>query len=142
MRDGEIMFRGSDIFAEATEEASRVLTESGRTRAADEILEALRDISRRPEPDVTGAIHHAMAALEATARDITGQPKRTLGQLVPELDLPQPLDKAIEKLWGYASDRARHVREGQAVDTAEGELLVSVAGAVCIFITKKNLSDS
>ena len=142
MRDGEIMFRGSDIFAEATAEASRVLTESGRTRAANEIQEALRDISRRPEPDVTGAIHHAMAALEATARDITGQPKRTLGQLVPELDLPQPLDKAIEKLWGYASDRARHGREGQAVDTAEGELLVSVAGAVCIFITKKNLSDS
>ena len=142
MRDGEIMFRGSDIFAEVTAEASRVLTESGRTRAADEILEAPRDISRRPEPDVTGAIHHAMAALEATARDITGQSNRTLGQLAQELDLPQPLDKAIEKLWGYASDRARHVREGQAVDTAEGELLVSVAGAVCIFLTKKNLSDS
>jgi hypothetical protein len=33
----------------------------------------------------------------------------------------------LKKLWGYASDRARHVREGQAVETAEAELVVSAA---------------
>lgn len=138
MQDGRVVFRGSEVFAESTKEAVTVLTETGRTRAANEIHEALRDISRRPEPDITGAIQHAIAALESTARDVTGQPNRTLGQLVPELGLPRPLDTAVEKLWGYASDRARHVREGQAVDTAEAELLVSVTCAVCTFLTRRN----
>ncbi len=136
--DGRVMFRGSEAFIESTTEAVSVLTETGRSRASNEIHEALRDISRRPEPDITGAIQHAIAALESTARDVTGEPNRTLGQLVRELGLPQPLDAAVEKLWGYASDRARHVREGQAVDTAEAELLVSVACAVCTFLTRRN----
>lgn len=137
IRDGQITFRGSEVFADTTEEAVTVLTNSGRQRSANEIHEALRDISRRPEPDVTGAIQHVIAALESTARDVTGQPNRTLGQLVRQLDLPAPLDAAVEKLWGYASERARHVREGQTVDTMEAELLVSVACAVCTFLTKR-----
>ena len=34
------------------------------------VAKALRDISRRPEPDVTGAIQHVCAAMQATARDL------------------------------------------------------------------------
>ena len=136
IQNGKISFRGSEVFSDTTEEAVTVLTDSGRQRAANEIHEALRDISRRPEPDVTGAIQHVIAALESTARDVTGQPNRTLGQLVRHLGLPAPLDTAIEKLWGYASDRARHVREGDAIDTVEAELLVSVACSVCIFLSR------
>lgn len=138
MQDSRVVFRGSEVFAEATAEAVNVLTETGRARAAKEIHEALRDISRRPEPDITGAIQHAIAALESTARDVTGRPNRTLGQLIWDLGLPRPLDTAVEKLWGYASDRARHIREGQPVDTAEAELLVSVACAVCTFLTRRS----
>lgn len=41
-------------------------------------------------------------------------------------------------LWGYASDRARHVREGDVIDTTEAELLVSVASAVCTFLASRN----
>ena len=137
IRDGQITFRGSEVFADSTQEAVAVLTDSGRQRAANEIHEALRDISRRPEPDVTGAIQHVIAALESTAREVAGQPNRTLGQLIRHLDLPPPLDTAVEKLWGYASDRARHVREGQTIDSAEAELLVSVACAVCTFLAKR-----
>ena len=81
--------------------------------------EALDDISGRPMPDVTGAIQHAMAVLEAAAREVTGQPKPTLGKLVPMLSLPAPLDQAVHRPWGYASDRGRHVREGQSVDTTD-----------------------
>ena len=39
---------------------------------------------------------------------------------------------------GYASDRARHVREGDVVDTTEAELVVSVAGALCTFLVKRD----
>lgn len=134
--NGLITFRGSEAFADATKEAVTVLTDAGRTTAANEIHEALHDISRRPKPDVTGAIQHAIAALEATARDVTGQPNRTLGKLVRHLNLPSPLDRAVEQLWSYASDRARHVREGQTVGTSEAELLVNVACAVCTFLSR------
>ena len=135
--EGQITYRGSDVFTATTRQAATVLEESNRSRASIEIQEALRDLSRRPVADVTGAVQHAMAAAESTARDVTGQPKRTLGQLVSALDLPAPLDAAVSKLWGYASDRARHVREGDSLDTTEAELLVSVAGALCTFLARR-----
>ncbi len=138
MSDGQILYRGSEAFAETTREAADVLTQAGRSAAANEIHEALQDISRRPEPDVTGAIQHAIAAMECTARDITGQPNLTLGRLVSRLDLTPPLDSAIEKLWGYASDRARHIREGQSVAREEADLVVSVACAVCTFLSRRD----
>lgn len=138
MKNSQIVFRGSEVFADATTEAIASLTNANRHRAASEIHEALRDISRRPEPDVTGAIQHVIAALESTARDVTGQPKSTLGQLIRHLDLPAPLDTAVDKLWGFASERARHVREGQKVDTSEAELIVSVACAVCTFLSRRH----
>lgn len=137
LRDGKIVRRGSDVFVRSTREVPQHLSEMGFKRAASEIREALSDISRRPEPDVTGAIQHAMAALEATAREVTGQPNPTLGKLVPTLELPGPLDQAVHKLWGYASEHGRHIREGQTVDHAEAEFVVTVAGALCEFLTSK-----
>lgn len=132
-----IVFRGGDVFASVTSEAAAVLEASGRDIAAAEIREALRDISRRPTPDRTGAIQHAMAALECVARDVTGQ-SGTLGQIVQSLALPRPLDTAIEKLWGFASNRARHVQEGEAITDDEAELAVSVACAVSAFLAKRS----
>ena len=138
MRAGKILFRGSDSFAKATREATEILKETGRSVAENEVQEAIRDISRRPKPDRTGAIQHAMAALEATARDVIGQPKPTLGKLVSKLNLPQPLDGALGQLWGYASQRGRHVQEGQSIDTFEVELLVSVACSLSTFIIRRS----
>lgn len=140
MTDGRIVYRGSEAFAEATREAASVLAQTGRSVAANEVHEALADISRRPTPDVTGAIQHSIAALECTARDVTGEPNLTLGRLVPRLQLTPPLDTAVEKLWGYASERARHIREGQAVSSQEAELVVSVACAVCTFLSRRSSS--
>lgn len=140
MAEGRIIYRGSEVFAETTCEAAAVLTQTGRNAAANEIHEALADISRRPKPDVTGAIQHSIAALECTARDVTGEPDLTLGRLVSRLALSPPLDTAVEKLWGYASERARHIREGQAVSSEEAELVVSVACAVSTFLARRGRS--
>ena len=137
MQDGQIVLRGK-VFSEHTKKAVSILDETGRTNAAREIQEAIQDISRRPDPDITGAIQHAMAGLEATARDLTGQPNDTLGKLIPKLDIPKPLDAAVEKMWGYASNSGRHIREGQVTNTSEAELVVSVACAVCTFLIRQN----
>jgi hypothetical protein len=132
-----IVYRGGETFAAAISEAAVVLHETGRGNAANEIREAIKDISRRPTPDVTGAIQHSMAALECTARDVLGSPNETLGQLLPRLAIPKPLDTALDKLWGFASDRARHIREGDRLDDTQAELVVSVACAVCAFLVKR-----
>ena len=135
MCDGKIVHRGSDAFERATERAVEALDNTGQQTAKGEIEEALLDISRRPKPDVTGAVTHAMAALECVAREVTGKPSRTLGELVPELNLTPPLDKAVHGLWGFSSQRARHIREGESVSTEEAELIVFVACALCGFLS-------
>ena len=56
------------------------------------------------------------------------------------LRLPEPVDQAVHKLWGYASDRGRHVREQQTVDTTEAELIVAVSGSLCAFLTQRRLT--
>jgi hypothetical protein len=135
--DDGITFRGGPTFSAATAEAVEVLTATGRDTAASEVREALHDISRRPNPDVSGAIQHVIAALECTARDVLNDSKPTLGKLLPRLDLPKPLDTAMQQLWGYASNNARHVNEGGTIDDAEAELLVSIACAVCVYLAHR-----
>jgi hypothetical protein len=132
-----IMFRGDETYVAATQNAAEALSATKRQRAANEIKEAIKDISRRPQPDTTGAIQHSVAALECVARDVLAAPNDTLGTLLPRLGLPRPLDTAVEKMWGFSSERARHIREGEKVDDVQAELIVSVACAVCTFLAKR-----
>ena len=84
MTDGEITYRGSDTFTEATQQACQRLEDTGaHPTAANQVREALRDISCRPGRDVTGAIQHVMSTLEYTAREMTGQRNLTLDRLPP-----------------------------------------------------------
>src|SRR5690606_10635807 len=112
----------------------------GLSTAKRELQEAISDLSRRPFPDVTGAIQHAMAALECTARVCSGDAKATLGDILkryPEL-VPRPLDEALSKLWGFASENARHIREGREPTRDEAELVVSLVASVSTYLTRKH----
>ncbi len=137
--DGLLESRGPEAFEAAVGAAREALTAGALPTAGQEIHEALRDLSRRPAPDVTGAIQHAMAALECTAREAVGDPRATLGEILkrnPDL-LPKPLDDGISKLWGYASETGRHLREGRLPSRAEAELLVGVAASSCTYLTAR-----
>ncbi|WP_428417392.1 AbiJ-NTD4 domain-containing protein [Methylibium sp.] len=139
MLNGRLEARGSEAFESTLKVARQELWDDGRRTASNEIHEALTDLSRRPEPDVTGAIQHALAALECVARDVTGDPKATLGQILarnPGL-LPAPLDQALEKLWGFASEQGRHLREGREPAYEEAEVAVHVAAAAARYLSKK-----
>lgn len=61
---GQIEVRGPESFEEAVHGACGALEDTGRTTAAGELHEPILDLSRRPEPDVTGAVQHGMAAVE------------------------------------------------------------------------------
>lgn len=139
LSDGEIRVRGNEEFETSIGSAHEELIASARPTAANEIHHALEDLSRRPTPDVTGSIQHALAALECVARDVTGDPNSTLGTLLKRHRglVPSPLDIALEKLWGYASEQGRHLREGQAPAFEEAELAVMMAASVARYLVRK-----
>lgn len=137
--DGQVQVRGPEAFEDTIKKAYVSLAESGRATAANEIHHALLDLSRRPEADLTGALQHGLAALECVMRDVCGDPKATLGVLLSGYKgfIPPPLDQAVEKIWGYASEQGRHIQEGRGPTTEEAELAVHVAAAVVVYLSKK-----
>jgi hypothetical protein len=114
MIDGLIIARGSEPFNVITRDARQILEKGRNQTAASEIHEAIKDISRRPNPDKTGAVHHAMGAIECITRSLTSNPKSTLGEIIKSKSklhgIPPPLDEAISKMWGYSSEKGRHIR--------------------------------
>jgi hypothetical protein len=60
MVNGEIVSRGTESFEAAVHQAVDTLDAAGRSTARDEIHEALADLSRRPQADLTGAVQHGI----------------------------------------------------------------------------------
>jgi DNA (cytosine-5)-methyltransferase 1 len=54
--------------------------------------------------------------------------------------VPKPLDEALSKVWGYASERARHVLEGRNPNRQEAELVVGLAAAAAVAVYNHNFS--
>jgi hypothetical protein len=135
----QILTRGPEAFETIVTEATSALEASQRPTAAKHLHEALEDLSRRPEADLPGAAYHAMGALECVARDLTGDPKGTLGEILKRHSglLPKPLDTALSQVWGYASNEARHVLEGREISREEAELLVGLSAAVSTYLLRK-----
>ena len=141
--NGRLESRGQEAFESVVDNARSALQDATLMTARQEIHEALQDLSRRPQPDLTGAVQHAMAALECTARQATGDARATLGEILrrhPNI-VPRPLDESLSRLWGYASEMARHIREGRTPNRSEAELAVTVAAAVCTYLAQA-LSDA
>lgn len=80
-----------------------------------------------------------MAALECTAREAVGDDRATLGELLKRYQnvFPKPLDDALSKMWGYASEMARHLRQGRTPSRAEAELIVGVAALACNYLASR-----
>jgi hypothetical protein len=134
-----IEVRGSETFEESVNSAVGQLATCGCVTAQNELHEAIRDLSRRPNPDITGAMQHSMAALECVARKVCGEGKATLGEIIKRYNgiIPRPLDGAISKAWGYASENARHVSEGKAPTFEEAELIVGIVASLSTYLAKK-----
>lgn len=138
-KEGKIEVRGPEVFEEVLKTAAKELRGAGKDTSRSELHEALVDLSRRPKPDVTGAIQHAMAALECVARDVCGDNKANLGDIMKKYSgfIPMPLDDAVIKAWGYASENARHIREGREPSYEEAELVVGMCASVSTYLVKK-----
>lgn len=140
---GEVQMRGDDAYEDAIKAAVEGLDESGMPTAASELREAFGDLSKRPGPDLSGAVHHAMAAIEAVAREFTGDRKSTLGGIIkkhPDV-FPRPLDDALAKMWGFACEQARHGTELRELAWEEAQLLVGVSSVLCSYLTQKRMKS-
>lgn len=139
LEDGEVVSRGADSFEEATVNAVETLAEAKRSTASERLREAFGDLSRRPQPDLAGAITHAAGAFEAVARDVTGDVKKTAGEILKGHKglIPPPLDNIVSQSWGHASNIARHVQEGQVLSHEDVELLVGIFASACTYLSKK-----
>jgi hypothetical protein len=59
LSEGQVQTRGPEAFERVLKTAATALAEDSRPTAAQEIHQALKDLSRRPAPDVTGSVQHA-----------------------------------------------------------------------------------
>ncbi len=136
--DGLIEYRGAEAFERTLKTAHSAEQEAGHITASKELHQAIEDLSRRPQPDATGAIQHAMASLECVAREVTGDRKANLGDIMKRHTsiIPEPLDQAIVKAWGYASENGRHIREGREPTVNEAELVVGLCAALGSYLAK------
>jgi hypothetical protein len=141
MLNGQIVTRGDQEFERAVAQAGAQIEAAGLRNAKIEIEEARADLSRRPEPDITGTIQHCMAALECVARHVSNDERPTLGEIIQrhaaELGIPRPLDGAIERMWGHASEVARHVREGRVPSREEAEFMLSVSASLVTYLLQR-----
>ena len=72
---------------------------------------------------------------------MTGDKKDTLGTLMnkhPEI-VPPPLNTAISKIFGFASEQGRHLQEGREPAYEEAELLVHLSASLCSYLCKKHI---
>ena len=144
LAEGQLEMRGPESFETVLSNARQTAEAFGHLTAANELHQAISDLSRRPAPDPTGAIQHAIASLECVARKITGDEKANLGDILKKHTslIPQPLDQAVSRAWGYASEHGRHQREGRVPSFEEAELLVGLSAAVSNYIIKKAQPNS
>jgi hypothetical protein len=134
--DGQIVLHSSDANDATRARALETLEAAGRQTARHELREAINALSRRPKPDERDAVRRALGAMEAVARDITGDRKATLGEILkkhPDL-LPPALREGFSKVWGYSSDVARHVDETRAPTLKEAELVVGLVAAAVTYL--------
>jgi hypothetical protein len=79
-----------------------------------------------------------MAALECVATDVCGEEGKTLGQVIKKHPdkFPAPLDDAVGKLHGFASNKGRHITEGGEPNLKEVELIVGIAATVATYLSR------
>lgn len=71
-------------------------------------------------------------------REITSDTKSTLGELMKKYPrvIPTPLDQAVTRIWVFTPEQGRHLREGQAPEYLEADLVVGATSSIVTYIGK------
>lgn len=136
MSSGRFKIFGNSVDEDVTLDAVTALSNAGLVTSARELDAARQDLSRRPDPDITGAMQHAGAALECVGREITQDRSRTFGQILSEHPnlFPGAYRKVAEGVWGIVSNNGRHIQEGAEPAREEALALVNLVAALVGFM--------
>jgi hypothetical protein len=136
MDGAHIVARYDDSGESSIAAAQVALKTAGLATSAAELIKAQEDISRRPIPDVSGAIQHLGAAIECTMREICGDQVLTMGELLKRYPnrFPQAIKPAVTSIWAYSSEMGRHLREGREPEFAEAVLLLEMTAAAINYL--------
>jgi AbiJ N-terminal domain 4 len=136
---GRFEARGPEVQDFLEKRVENNLRIAKKNTSAEELRKAIEDLSRRPRPDVTGAVQHVGAALECLARDVCGDPKLSLGDIIKEHPslFPGPYRKIAEGIWGIVSNKGRHLREGGEPTFDEAMVLVGLVSAMCTYLLRE-----
>jgi len=72
--------------------------------ARGHLEKALARLSDRENPDYENSIKESISAVESVAKEVTGDSKATLGELVDSIDLHPAFRGGLKKLYGFTSD--------------------------------------
>jgi hypothetical protein len=112
---------------------------------ADHLKKALQFLSDRKAPDYQNSIKESVSAIEAAAREFSGNKSATLSDALKMLSKQNALHPALLKmlmdLYGYAGDEGgvRHANKESAktVSQAEARLIMVIAAATCGYFKAK-----
>lgn len=148
--NGRFEIRGAEDLKAAVGAAGTELRAEHRETAAQHIQSAWQVLSQRPKPDLRGAISSAMKAFECVARELTGEPRASMEEVLrqhPNL-LPRPVENAMIQLWVYSSREALIWGRGDKktwyfADSAEParedvEMIVALAATMTTYLLRKH----
>jgi len=101
---------------------------------------AINALSARPTVNTSGAVTHATSAVECVLGEITTGKKKGFSEYLqenPGLFHPA-LKDGLGKIYAYASDVARHGKEGTEPAREDAEFVVATCAAVCTLLTRKH----
>ncbi len=82
MKHGRVEAREEAPIEALLQESDAALAAAKLTTAKEHLDQAQKNLSRRPKPDLSGCVHHSVAALEAVARERSGDVQATFGQVI------------------------------------------------------------
>jgi hypothetical protein len=116
--------------------------------AATEHLRAAAELmGSRDNPNFRNSVKESISAVEAVVRDLTGEPKATLGDALDDLEPPlhPALAKGLAAIYGWTSDGGgiRHaLAEGSTVKLEDAQLMLSTCAALISYLVAKNARSS
>jgi AbiJ N-terminal domain 4 len=139
LTSGAITPLDSQLLIQLAESSALGAKAAGLASSERELREAVDALSERPEPAYVRAARHVLAAFEATVRAAGDDPKSTPDEILarnPTL-LPEPMKTVFSKTWGYASDKARHMREGGEIPPQEAAFVIQMAVAAVDYLARR-----
>lgn len=143
MKGGRFEVFGNSVDEEVAATVVTALSNAGLRTSAGELEAARQDLSRRPVPDITGAMQHAGAALECVAREVTQDRTLTFGDILKKHQslFPGAYYKVAQGVWGIVSNNGRHVQEGTEPAREEALALVNLVAALVGFMVHRGALD-